>query len=148
MTYITTAQYTERRNGEFIIHEYADYLMLYKGNECIKFSQQHHMYIKDLIRDFYLYYNAVEARDEGEYSIVDYSIPALHNVRGFDLFPVSIPSFLENLNTTHQYIALAELNHDSIVLDLGSYCGLTAILMDMAIAQDMPSESRGGGNHC
>ena len=134
------------RQGEFIIHEYPDYLIIYKGKDAIKFSQQHRVYIKDLKNDFYLYHSSVEPTQEGEYMVVDFSQPALHTVRGFDLFPVRVPSFLEKLDATHQYIEIANLHHDSIILDLGSYAGLTAILFDMAItAKDTPDTPVRGG---
>ncbi len=59
---------------------------------------------------------------------MDYSTTRYHDVVGYDRHPIFFPSFSEPLVTTNQYLSFAHLRAGSIVVDLGAYCGLTAIV--------------------
>lgn len=125
----------EKIEDGFLIKEYPSMIEVYCNQDCIRIAKQHKVYIKDIKRDFYLYHRAVQPIKNNDFNIVDFSKPTTHTVNGFSLFDVKIPSFIEDINTVHQYIAFAQLQSNSVVLDLGSYSGLSAILFDIEIAK-------------
>ncbi len=90
----------------------------------------HQVYQYDLIANFDYYYGAVRADDR---RVVDYSKAKLHRVVGFDDFPVFFSSFAEPFDACAQYLELAQLQPGETVLDLGAYCGLTAIVFARAV---------------
>ena len=65
----------------------------------------------------------------------------LHDVIGYNLHQVMVPSIMEPVDAVKQYINFFNLNEDSVVLDLGSYSGLTAILFDKEICKNNPNAS-------
>lgn len=121
--------------GGITVIEYPDIIEIRKDSHIIKISQRHAMYVQDILDSFDYYFNAVVALPCDGIYLVDYSKPAKHRVRGFDLFDVMFPSFAEGPESTMQYIEFAQLTEDSIVLDLGAYSGLTSIQFDMEIAK-------------
>lgn len=110
-------------------------IYVFKGNDCIKIPLELEVYIYDLKKDFYLYHSAVESKKWKGYNLVDYSKGLSHKVIGYDLHEVVLPSFTEPINAIKQYIEFAQINENSVILDLGSYSGLTAILFDLAISE-------------
>ena len=67
----------------------------------------------------------------------------LQDVIGYDLHQVMVPSIMEPVDAVKQYINFFNLNEDSVVLDLGSYSGLTAILFDKEIVKVLSDEKMG-----
>jgi len=68
--------------------------------------------------------------------MVDYSTPKFHEVTGYDLHPIMFSSFAEPIITTQQYLDFAKLENGYVVLDLGSYSGLTSIVFDQLVCKD------------
>lgn len=112
-----------------------EYINVFKDNDCIRISLGHEIYIYDLKHNFHLYHSAVESKKWKGYNLVDYRKGLFHKIKGYDLHKIVLPSFTESTGVIKQYIEFAQLNQDSVVLDLGSYSGLTAILFDLAISK-------------
>jgi FkbM family methyltransferase len=107
---------------------YSDCLDFKRDNDTIRISKRHIVYSDDIINSFDYYFSAVRPVRIEDISLVDYSTPRYHDVVGYDRHPVFFPSFSEPLVTTNQYLSFANLKAGSIVVDLGAYCGLTAIV--------------------
>ena len=101
-----------------------------KGQQIIRISTKHAIYVRDIVTQFDYYYNSVEP----VWGVVDFSKPAFHKVIGFDQ-PIKFPSFSEPLESTRQYLDFAQLKPGDVVLDLGAYSGLTSILFSQAVGE-------------
>lgn len=104
-----------------------------KGDRVIRINDKHRIYRQDVEDNFDHYFNAVEHNVENGFCVVDYSAPALHKVIGFDLFLVMFPFTAEPIDTTQQYLDFAGLQEGQVVIDLGAYSGLTAILFKQEV---------------
>jgi len=116
---------------------------IFRKKECIKISKKHKLYLPDIINLFDFYFSAVEYSEVDGFKIVDFSTNKPQKVKGYDLHDVMFSSFVEPIETTHQYIELANFNEDSVVLDLGAYSGLSAILFDKEISKNNKDASGG-----
>ena len=115
------------------LSEYGNCYYLEKNDKVIKISNSHKMYIKTLMRFFEIHFDAVENQYvDGKY-LVDFSKPKKHKIIGFDLFEVYCPSLAETFETASQYLEYANLKDGDVVLDLGSYSGLTSILFSQSV---------------
>jgi FkbM family methyltransferase len=90
------------------------------------------VYLEDIKNDFDYYFSAVKPQETKEGQLVDYSIPALHQVVGFEPFPIFFPSFAEPMSTTREYLEFANLQAGHVAFDLGAYSGLTSILFALS----------------
>ncbi len=99
----------------------------------IRLSKQQALFVEEIVKHFDFFYSAVKPIRTASGELVDYSTPRWHCVIGFDAFPILFPSLAEPVLTTRQYIELASLAENAVVLDLGAYSGLTSILFDQAI---------------
>lgn len=115
--------------GLFIIN-------IFNGNDCIRISKKHKIYLYDITSCFEYYFSSVEPEKWGKYNLVDFSKRNPHKVKGFNEHKVLFSSFAEPIRTAQQYIDFAQLNSDSVVLDLGAYSGLTSILFDQSITKN------------
>ena len=98
-------------------------------NKIIRISNKHIIYSMDIINSFEYYYNSVFPVDDFNGNlVVDFSNPKYHEVVGFESQPIIFPSLAEPIITTTQYLDFADLQNDSVVIDLGAYSGLTSIL--------------------
>lgn len=98
-------------------------------NKIIRISNKHIVYSMDIVDSFDYYYNSVVPVDDFNGNLlVDFSNPKYHEVVGFTLQPIIFPSLAEPIVTTTQYLDFADLQKDSVVIDLGAYSGLTSIL--------------------
>ena len=113
-----------------------------KARKLIRINVGNAVHLPDMIESFEYYTGSaapVAFRYNGEvYQLTDFSTPRLHNVSGFDDFPVMCPSSTEPYSTTLQYLEFARLRSGSNVIDLGTYSGLTAI----AFSKEVGSEGR------
>jgi FkbM family methyltransferase len=105
------------------------------GLRVVRISRAHAIYVNDIIGSFDFFYSAVSPVQTGGYSIVDYSKPRYHNVRGFDLFPVMMPSLCEPMETNNQYLDVAKLAEGMTAFDLGAYSGLTSIIFAETVGE-------------
>jgi FkbM family methyltransferase len=92
---------------------------------CIIISRRHIVYGADMINFFDYYYDAVIPSSQDGESIVDYSRPAWHTLKesGVKFHFSSLP---ESDTTTSIYLKKAALGPDSVVIDLGGYCGASS----------------------
>lgn len=102
-----------------------------KARKLIRINAGNAVHLPDMIESFEYYTGSaapVALRYNGEiYDLTDFSSPRLHNVSGFEDFPVMCPSSTEPYSTTMQYLDFAQLKPGSNVIDLGTYSALTAI---------------------
>jgi FkbM family methyltransferase len=102
-------------------------------SRAIRISARHAVYTDDLRRDFDYWHGAVEAHDEGGIAVVDYSHPAVHRLLpSGDLFHfIGLP---EHEATTAVFLDTGRLTPGELVLDIGAYCGATAVAFARAVA--------------
>lgn len=122
--------------AELNVVENDSFINVFDNDRCIRISQKHKIYLPDVLRLFDFYFFSVEYKEMNGYKLVDFSTPKSHKVKGYDLHEVMFSSFTEPIHTTLQYINFANLNEDSVVIDLGAYSGLTSILFDMDISKN------------
>lgn len=120
-----------RENGDAIdIRKLAE-------RKLIRIGRNNAVYLVDMIESFdYYFRSAMPVRIRtagGAFDMVDFSTPRLHQVIGFDDFPVMCPSLTEPYSTTAQYLDFAALREGDIVFDLGSYSALTSIVFSKAV---------------
>lgn len=105
--------------------------------KLIRIGRRNAVYLVDMINSFDYFFGSampVRIRTRGDaYDMVDFSTPRLHQVFGFDDFPVLCPSLTEPFPTTEQYLEFAALEPGGIVIDLGSYSALTSIAFAKAV---------------
>ena len=106
----------------------AHYFDFIQNKNIIRLSLKHSIYAGDMINSFQYYFEAVEPIIFNGFNFVDYSLPAYHDVIGFDIMPVFFPSLAEPISTTEQYLNFAKISPGSTVIDLGAYSGLTSII--------------------
>ena len=106
---------------------------IYKNDKEIRLSKIHQCYLVDTLRNFDFYFDGIIASKTNGYEIVDYSKPAWHEVKDFDLMPVYFNAVSEPMITTNQYIEFSNLKEKSVVIDLGAYSGLTSIILDREV---------------
>jgi FkbM family methyltransferase len=123
-----------RTSGVYIKHT-PDYIDVIKGNDVVRISTNHAIYLQDIIASFEYYFCAVIPYKFRDKNIVDYSSPRYHDVIGYDSYPILFPSLAEPLITTRQYMEFANLSEGMTVLDLGAYSGLTSIIFSQAMGE-------------
>jgi FkbM family methyltransferase len=109
---------------------------LKKYDNVIKISKTHKVYLKTLMRFFDIHFFAVENEKVNGLSVVDYSCSRKHKVIGFDKFEVYCPSLAETFDTVSQYLEYAKLKDGDVVLDLGSYSGLTSVVFAESVGKN------------
>jgi FkbM family methyltransferase len=125
-----------KQQGVFV-EKYKDFIDISDNkNRVVRISQNHPIYIHDIINSFEYYFSAVVPIENRGKLLVDYSTPRIHEVVGYDLHPIMFPSFAEPIATTKQYMDFAQLQNGSIVLDFGAYSGLTSIMFDQLIGPE------------
>lgn len=122
-----------RKFGGIRVVVHKDYLDFIRRNEVVRISISHLVYIMDIVDSFDYYFGAVEPESNGDFMVVDYSLPRYHRVKGYDRHPVFFSSFSEPLATTEQYMSFAKLKSGDVAIDLGAYSGLTSILYKDAV---------------
>ncbi len=123
-----------KKKGLKIKHK-SDFIDIVRGDDVIRISPRHLVYLGDIVNSFDYYYSAVVPLKWADYNLVDYSTPRYHDVIGFDKYPILFPAFSEPLITTTQYLTFANLSAGMTVLDLGAYSGLTSIVFSQAVGE-------------
>jgi FkbM family methyltransferase len=88
-----------------------------------------------MLSNFDYYFEGVIPSKQGKKEIVDYSKPAWHDVKNFDLMPIYFNSMSEPTKTINAYVELSEISEGSVVIDLGAYSALTSIIFDQRVGQ-------------
>ncbi len=108
-----------------------------RDGRVICLAKSNFVYLIDMIRYFDYYHAACASiavrRGGRDYQLVDYSTPRLHDVAGFDDFPILCQSLVEPFVTAQQYLDFAQLQPGEIAFDLGSYSALTSIAFSKAV---------------
>ena len=110
-----------------------NFFYIEQNNRIIKISTHQKNYIKTLMRFFDFHFSSVESTQYNDKFIVDFSKTQKHKIIGFDLFEIYCPSLAEPYGTVEQYLDCAQLQTGNVVLDLGSYSGLTTIAFSQAV---------------
>ena len=98
------------------------------GKNKIILRSENLVYAKDVIDEFSSYFEAVISQPgESQFLVADFSATLSHALVGFDLFPVLIPGLPEPMETVDQYIDLAQIGINDVVLDLGAYAGISGL---------------------
>ena len=103
----------------------------------VRIARANAVYVVDMLNAFDYYFDSaapIEVRERGvTWRIVDFSTPRFQQVAGFADFPILCPSLTEPFVTAEQYLDFAQLKPGDVVLDLGSYSGLTSIAFSKAV---------------
>jgi FkbM family methyltransferase len=127
------AEHAGKANLTIDLH--STFLEINRGNDSIRISSDHIYYLQDVVDNFDFHFTAVEPVTVDGKTLVDYSTPRMHWVRGFDLFPVMCNSVVEPMVTTEQYVDVAQLPKGGVVIDLGGFTGLTSIAFALAVGK-------------
>lgn len=92
-------------------------------------------YYDEILKYFDYYFNSVQSYDINGIQTIDFSRPYWHTVQGYDLHQVLFTTIAEPISTTQQYIDLLQIEQGNIVLDLGAYSGLSAILFKQHVGK-------------
>lgn len=108
-------------------------LTIRRDTRAIRIAARHAVYAEHIQQDFDYWYGAVEAHNENGITLVDYSQPAVHRLLpSHDMFKfIGLP---EHEATTAVFLESARLKPGDLVLDIGSYCGATAVAFARAVA--------------
>lgn len=109
------------------------FITIEKDNQQIRINSKHAHYSQEIRENFDFYFNAVEHQLIDGTPVVNYSNPLYHKVVGFDQIEVHVPSIIEPLRTTEQYMKFAQLKPGDTVLDLGAYSGLSSMVFASAV---------------
>lgn len=110
-------------------------IRLLKKNREIRIRTSQKLYLEEILSNFDFYFEGVIPSKQGKKEIVDYSKPAWHDVKNFDLMPIYFNSFCEPIRTINKYIEFSEISEGSVVIDLGAYSALTSIIFDQRVGQ-------------
>lgn len=139
--YLNFVEVDYTMEGDFLIDKKFTKIEVFKGNKRIIIPKYLEVYIYDLKNDFELYFDAVEPNFDGKYYTVDYRNNKIHKVIGYDLHKIMLPSFTESIQPLIQYLQFAKLKEDSVVIDLGAYCGLASLIFDNNIREQSANSS-------
>ena len=110
-------------------------ICLLKKNREIRICASQKLYLEETLSNFDFYFEGVIPSKKGKKEIVDYSKPAWHDVKNFDLMPIYFNSFCEPIRTIDKYIEFSEISEGSVVIDLGAYSALTSIIFNERVGQ-------------
>jgi FkbM family methyltransferase len=109
------------------------FVTISRDRDRILLSRRHPAYIADVLRGFDYYFQAVSPAVVGDLRVIDCSAPKCHAVVGYTTMPVMFASLAEPIVTAQQYVEFAGLRRGHVVLDLGAYSGLTAMVFAEAV---------------
>jgi FkbM family methyltransferase len=109
------------------VEEIDNNIHIINSDKVVIIDNKQHVYIKTIMYGFDYYFDSVDYKIIDGKKVVDFSKPAQHKVKGFDLFEPFCPSIAEPFVTIEQYLNFASLNTGDVVFDLGAYSGLTSI---------------------
>jgi FkbM family methyltransferase len=110
-------------------------IRLLKKNKEIRIRASQKLYLEETLSNFDFYFEGVIPSKQGKKEIVDYSKPAWHDVKNFDLMPIYFNSMSEPLEIINKYIEFSEISEGNVVIDLGAYSALTSIMFDQRVGQ-------------
>jgi FkbM family methyltransferase len=96
-----------------------------KDKKVIRIALRHFPYALDMARHFGHYFDQVIARSDGDFSIVDYSQPRLHQYLKSGL-EFEFSSLAEEVDAIEDYFRWYRPQPGDTVYDIGAYCGASA----------------------
>jgi len=118
------------------IYQHDTFFELVHGQESVRISRGHAVYLRGMLLRFDYYFSAVEPYFMGELAVADYSSPRYHRLIGFDDFPAFFHSYPEPMSSSAAYLDFAGLKPGDFVLDLGAYAGMASILFSKAVGSE------------
>jgi FkbM family methyltransferase len=103
--------------------ESGDFAVRHADGRSIITGKRHAIYLVDMVAHFDVYHGAVRANERNE---VHYEKPAWQMLAS-DGRPFFFTSYAESESTLDLYTQLAPIKPGDVVLDVGSFCGLTPI---------------------
>ena len=103
-----------RTKGYVVVTERSVYKIINRNRE-IWLSKRHAVYLEDTIKNFDFYFDGVVPVKSSGQLVVNYSLPAWHQVNSFAELPVFFPAVAEPIITTKQYVDFASLIEGSVV---------------------------------
>ena len=110
-------------------------ICLLKKNKEIRIRASQKLYLEEILSNFDFYFEGVIPSKQGKKEIVDYSKPAWHDVKNFDLMPIYFNSVSEPPKIINKYIEFSEISEGNVVIDLGAYSALSSIFFDQRVGQ-------------
>lgn len=106
-----------------------------RGRDQILLDQRHWFYAKTACVHFDLLSGTVEPMERDGLAVSDFSEPRRHRLRGSDR-TFFFSSLAEDVASTHLYLDYLAPGPGDVVLDLGSYCGLSASAFSDAVGPE------------
>lgn len=106
-----------------------------RGRDRILLGQRHWFYAKTACVHFDLLSGTVVPEDRDGFAVSDFSAPRSHVLRGSGR-PFFFSSLAEDVASTHLYLDYLAPRPGDVVLDLGSYCGLSASAFSDAVGPE------------
>jgi FkbM family methyltransferase len=100
-----------------------DFCLQDRDGKKIFLHQRHSIYLLEFVHYFDFYFDGVIPNDRNE---VHYEKPAWHTPRRWNQ-PLYFTSFAESAEVMDLYLEHGRIKPGDVVLDLGAYCGLTAL---------------------
>jgi FkbM family methyltransferase len=101
---------------------------LKRNDTVLRIRRSHRVYLQHMIENFDYYVDSVIPIRMNGTTLVDMSGPRYHRLKGFGDIPFLFPSHTEPYGTTAEYLDFAGLKTGEVVLDVGAYAGVTAII--------------------
>jgi FkbM family methyltransferase len=110
-------------------------LIIQKKNKRLIINADHEVYGFDLISDFDYYFSTVISEKIDNYETIDFSEPKKHTLAKSKLDFI-FPSLPESQESTQAYIEALNLKEGEVVLDLGSYAGVSSYFISKQIGDN------------
>ena len=102
------------------------------GSRRFLLAGEHFVYAADFVTQFDYYFSTVEPVRVGDYEVQDFSKPGWHIMRATgERFYFT--STAEDIRATQDYVAQLDPRPGDIVIDVGAYCGLSALTFSRAV---------------
>lgn len=105
-----------------------------KERQKILLSPRNYFYAWDLMFRFDDYFGASQPARTDNYDVVDYSMPRWHKTRQSEK-PFFFTSFAEGDDESSLYLQYLNPRPGEVVLDIGSYCGLSVLTFAKAVGK-------------
>jgi FkbM family methyltransferase len=107
-------------------------IIITRGNERFLIASEHFIYAADFVKQFDYYFSTVEPVRVDAYDVQDFSKPGWHIMRATgERFYFT--STAEDIRATQDYVAQLDPQPGEVVIDVGAYCGLSALTFSRAV---------------
>jgi FkbM family methyltransferase len=107
-------------------------IIITRGNERFLIASEHFIYAADFVKQFDYYFSTVEPVRVDAYDVQDFSKPGWHIMRATgERFYFT--STAEDIRATQDYVAQLDPQPGEVIIDVGAYCGLSALTFSRAV---------------